>query len=111
MSEQYSPNWQLTPSVKDNDHLKVNGFQNAWYVQPEALCTAHPSACTKNADGSYDMHLSVLFTAQKWFNIGLVISTTTLLGSIAVVIIVTMARRREGAESEKTEVRHGRRKR
>jgi hypothetical protein len=109
MSEQYSPTWQLTPSIASTNHLKVNGFQNAWYVQPEELCRAHPAACTKNADGSYDMHLTTIFTAQKWFNIGLIISTTTLLGCAAVVIFVTIVRRREEeVQPEKTEVTHGR---
>lgn len=112
MSEQYNPNWQLTPSVKSSDHLKVNGFQNAWYVEPEAICKAHPDVCTKNADGSYDMHLTVIFTAQKWFTIGLAISLATLLGCVAVAAAVTAMRRSEDVQSEKTEViRHGTRKR
>jgi len=111
MSEQYNPNWQLTPLTKGNDHLKVNGFQNAWYVQPGTLCSAHPDSCTKNADGSYDMHLSVTFTAQKWFSTGLIISVTTLLGCIAVAVIVTVARRRdEDTEPERTRTRYARRK-
>jgi len=114
MSEQYSPAWQLSPVVDSTSHLKVNGFQNAWYIQPAEICKAHPSACTQNADGSYDLHLTTTFTAQKWFNIGLIISVSTLVGCLAIAVGVTLLRRREDDEDTqpaKTEVRRYARRR
>lgn len=111
MSEQYNPNWKLTPSLADEGHIKVNGYQNAWFVQPEELCKANPAACTKNANGSYDIRMTVQFTAQKWFNIGLVISVLTALGCIAAATAITLLRRAEDHKSELTEDIHETRKR
>ena len=107
MSEQYSAQWQLSPTSAAVTHMKVNGFENAWYIDPQQLCKRHAAACTTNADGSVDMHLTTLFTAQKWFNIGLVISTTVALGCVAIVIALPLMRR----TSEKTEDLHEQRKR
>jgi len=40
------------------------------------------SACTKNADGSYDMEMVVEFFPQRWFYLGLLISGTTFVGCV-----------------------------
>lgn len=100
MSESYHPQWQLEmnnekvqgwlnswiPFVKpdtisDDNHLKLNNFLNAWYVDIDELCK-NKNLCTKNPDGTYDMEMVVEFTPQRWFYIGLLISGTTLLGCL-----------------------------
>ena len=40
------------------------------------------SACTLNADGSYDIEMTIEFFPQRWFYLGLLISGTTLAGCV-----------------------------
>lgn len=105
MSEQYHTGWQLTlnnkltdSSVKSNlpwvnqaivpssNHLEVNGFQNAWYVDPGKLCTEHATACVSNNDGTYNIALAAKFEPQKWFTFGLSVSLTTLAICVSTVL-------------------------
>ncbi len=86
MSESYHPKWQARvnggPTVASANHFKLNGWQNGWYIDPATLCKDNPPGCTKNADGSYNLALTIEFTPQRWFNIGMVISGTTLLACV-----------------------------
>lgn len=105
MSEQYHPGWKLmygnklgvkaylplskVPSVPDSNHLNVNGFQNAWYINPKTICNNHKDICKKNSDGTLNIQLSAQFDAQRWFNFGLLlsgISAITLVTTIALLI-------------------------
>ncbi len=84
--ESYHHLWQLKTA---NDtivpgHLKINDSMNGWWLQPKTLCQ-EASACTQNADGSYDMTLIMSFAPQQWFYKGLVISGITLLGVLGYV--------------------------
>jgi len=111
MSESYHREWQLQmnnekiqgfwnswiPFVKpdkilDDNHLKLNDFLNAWYVEPALLCGEKiPPApftkgenigCMKNPDGSYDLEMVIEFAPQRWFYLGLLISGTTLMSCL-----------------------------
>ena len=118
MSESYHPQWQLQmnnqkingffaswmPLVKpdrvgDEYHYKLNDFLNGWYVDPATLCVQN-SACTQNADGSYDMEMTVEFFPQRWFYLGLLISGSTLAACLA-YLATTWLRSKRGTSSEK----------
>lgn len=104
MSEQYHPAWKLqyddkaanglynalpllaAPKPAGTEHLKLNGFQNGWYIDPNQLCKASVDACTKNADGSFTIALAVQFNGQRWFNMGLIISAVTGIGCIGLLL-------------------------
>jgi len=101
MSESYHDQWQLelnnarvqgfleswwpfakSDKVRNEYHYQLSGFLNAWYVDPSTLCSLPEASCTKHADGSYDIEMQIEFWPQRWFYLGLLISATTLLGSI-----------------------------
>jgi len=111
MSESYHDQWQLQLNnekvhgflegwwpfakpdrVGDEYHYKLNGFLNGWYVDTAELCAGSreevlgtseiQTACTQNADGSYDIEFVIEFWPQRWFYLGLLISGTTLLGCL-----------------------------
>jgi hypothetical protein len=109
MSEQYHAGWQVSlsrelgwplpwhaaPSLPASDHFEADGFINAWFIDPRAICAAHPHICTTRADGGYDLNFVVQFAPQAWFNVGLLISGATLascLGGIAVLLVVQRRR-------------------
>ncbi len=72
-------------TVSGQDHLQMNGGMNGWYVDPQALCKQTPGACVANADGSYDLHLIMDFTPQRWFYMGSIVSIAAAAGTIAYV--------------------------
>ncbi|HJP96677.1 MAG TPA: hypothetical protein VJ843_04900 [Candidatus Saccharimonadales bacterium] len=84
MAESYNPLWTLklasgaTPKTAI-DHYALDDYANGWYVDPQALCRAESSACHRNADGSYDLELTIGFAPQHWFYTGCWISGITLL--------------------------------
>lgn len=102
MSESYNPKWRLElddnnsnhglygwspnanpTTVDEQDHYNYDGFLNSWYVDPLKLCATKSSACTRNTDGTYDLKLVAEFTPQRYFNIGLIISGTSLVVCIS----------------------------
>ena len=96
MSEAYNPLWRLSldehkrpvswlpwmksPAVPDKQHFKLNDFANGWYIDPAELCKKESFNCLKLADGSYTINLVAEYTAQRWFNIGAIISALSLIG-------------------------------
>ncbi|MFA5993857.1 MAG: carbohydrate binding domain-containing protein [Parcubacteria group bacterium] len=107
MSESFHPQWQLqlnngkvngllaswAPCVRPDKvgeqfHYKLNDFLNGWYVEPEKLCQNNNTACIKNADGSYDIEMTLEFFPQRWFYLGLLISGTTLLVCLAYLLYI-----------------------
>jgi len=121
MSEQYHPDWHIVfgnsaetggrmyapwaaqPELSPQNHLEINAFENAWYIDPQALCATHATACTKQADGSYDMHLGVQFSGQRWFNFGMLISGATALACVAVLFFLLI---RQRATVPKRSIKH-----
>lgn len=100
MSEAYHPQWRLVfnngkvkglnswlPTAKpdaipDSDHIKLNDFQNGWYIDVTKYC-AEEKLCTQNADGSYDLEMITEFTPQRYFYVGLIISGGTLIAVLS----------------------------
>jgi len=100
MSESHHPQWQLqfandkirgffgswvpfvSPDVVSSDaHFELNGFLNGWYVDVDQYCR-DDGLCVQNADGSYDIEFVIEFFPQRWFYLGLLISSLTLLGCL-----------------------------
>ena len=106
MSEAYQSDWRLEinnrksswlnswlplerpDTIPASQHFNVNDFQNGWYVDVDNLCK-QKGLCDKNRDGTYDIKLVAEFAPQKWFNIGLIISTLTLLGCLGTLVVIT----------------------
>ncbi|HKU18913.1 MAG TPA: hypothetical protein VJP80_06605 [Candidatus Saccharimonadales bacterium] len=115
MSESYNPLWRLelansnstsvlaqvapwsrgtaVPSVQ---HFRLNDFENGWYVDPAALCSGNPDGCTKQQDGSYDLHLVAEFTPQHWLYVGASISSVTAIGGGWYLLRYVRAQRQKG---------------
>jgi hypothetical protein len=74
--------WNTVNSVPATAHVKLNDFENSWYVDVAQLC-AQPHSCIRNPDGSYDLDLIIEFTPQRWFYVGLSISALTTLACLA----------------------------
>jgi len=100
MSESHHPQWQLqfandkirgffgswvpfvSPDVVSSDaHFELNGFLNGWYVDVDQYCR-DDGLCVQNADGSYDIEFVIEFFPQRWFYLGLLISSLTLVGCL-----------------------------
>ncbi|OGK26079.1 hypothetical protein A2954_02760 [Candidatus Roizmanbacteria bacterium RIFCSPLOWO2_01_FULL_37_12] len=79
-SETFSPHWNATIKmppennlrISESDHLLVNGYANAWIIKP-----------FKSDRQEYDILIE--FELQKYFQYGLIISITALVGSIIFV--------------------------
>lgn len=81
--ESFNKNWLLLNQRREvGEHFEINGYANGWYVDPVQLCKNDNTACAKNADGTYDMEMTIEFFPQRWFYLGLLISGTTLLSCL-----------------------------
>jgi len=116
--ESYSAKWRLAlagkrgstwmpfgqvTAVAENNHLKVNGSMNAWYVDPVELCQKGKSGCTKNADGSYNLEMMTEFTPQRWFYFGLAVSGLTFAGCMTYIVgVVCRSLRQKGYHFRKS---------
>lgn len=104
-SESYSPHWQLEPTqshsiswlpasassaIPEQNHIDINGFSNGWFVDPAQVC-ATKANCTKNADGSMDINLTMEFMPQRYLSLGILVSSVTVV--MAIVYFVFDARR------------------
>jgi hypothetical protein len=87
MAESYNPLWTLKLASGDSpktaiEHYALDDYANGWYVDPQVLCKSESAACHRNADGSYDLDLTVGFAPQHWFYIGCWVSSITLLACL-----------------------------
>ncbi len=96
LSETYHDKWQLGTNEKNLDksnHIKLNGYMNAWYVEPDSFCNNPRANCAANSLGGYDIQLSATFSPQKWFQIASAISWLTL--SLGLLYVCTYGNRRK----------------
>lgn len=79
-SESYHPEWKIRPekSNSDENHFIVNGYANAWYL-------------TGNNRSGYKLE----FGLQKYFWIGLAISTTAILFIVLFKIFAKLLKRKK----------------
>ena len=80
-------------------HFEMNNYENAWYLDPAAICSSGQEGCHRNADGSYDLDLMAEFVPQRWFAINQFISVTTLVIVVG-YIALTHARAKRAYEAE-----------
>lgn len=88
-TESFHPNWILS-SARERDgkyfeipkesHLKANGYANFWAIDVNNFC--EKSLCINNPDGSRTLFMTLNFSSQRWFYLGLLISGTTLLACL-----------------------------
>jgi hypothetical protein len=71
--------WVHPNAVEDSAHVKLNDFENGWYVDPVKLCQDNRQGCVQNSDGSYNLEMQIEFVPQRWFYLGTLISATTLI--------------------------------
>lgn len=109
--ETYNKLWQLqtpanvtglasiitSPVLAEATHMRTNGAMNGWYVDPSTLCQKSRMACTRAADGSYTLNLTMSYTPQRWFYIGAMISLATAAATAAYVAY-DVWRARKGAQ-------------
>ncbi len=107
MSEAFNTGWRLELNDKVghfpvprpyhilSDHIDWDNLTNGWYVNPGELCNTGSEACTRNADGSYDLELVAEFTPQRWFNLGFPISSITLIGCVLYLVYDWRKRRKQ----------------
>ena len=65
--------------VGDNDHLVANGYANSWILDPQQICDKNINKCIKNPDDTYDFELIIEFLPQRYFLVGVYISSIILL--------------------------------
>lgn len=100
ISEQYHEGWRAYAQtntgekvlIDTSNHLSMNNFQNAWFINVNKLCIEN-DVCKKTSNGSYDIDFIIDFKPQKNFTYGLWISITTL--SIVIVYFI-MSRKNVG---------------
>ncbi len=112
LREGYDPGWRLNPArhaadgawsallpvsrapfVSDDQHIALNGYLNGWYVDVPTIC-AQPDSCRLNADGTYDMDMTVEYWPQRWLTLGVLVSGCALCISLAWLMLAWRARRR-----------------
>lgn len=81
--------------IDENNHLNANGFVNSWLIDVSDICTNQDLKhfCRKNGDGSYDIEMVLEFKPQKVFHMSAMISSITVLGLIAFLLINTLRRK------------------
>ncbi|HEV7454546.1 MAG TPA: hypothetical protein VGO07_04785 [Candidatus Saccharimonadales bacterium] len=73
-------------SIKNENHLRMNGAMNGWYIDPQRLCQSAPAGCIANADGTYTIHLVMEFSPQRWFYAGCLVSIVTAAATVLYVV-------------------------
>lgn len=91
-SEKYHYDWKLRvgafnwfQALLDKKYFLFDGYHyqndanlNSFYLDPAEICQDY--ICSQNADGSYNINLTLYFKPQSYFYLGLIISGSTLLG-------------------------------
>jgi hypothetical protein len=72
--------------VSDDRHFLINGFANSWWIDVSEL--QKQGEITKNADGTYDFSVYIEFEPQKYFYIGLLISSLTLVACLGYLVYI-----------------------
>jgi len=64
------------PAIDEIRHFKVNGYANAWYIDPKEI----------DADGDGRFTITIYYLPQSWFYVGLIISSLTLITCISCLL-------------------------
>ena len=113
-SENYHPDWKLRVGgfnwfdalvkkdyfLTDENHSKNDAGLNSFYIDPDLVCpstsfgttssegrnSADELGCKVNEDGSYDLNITLYFSPQSYFYLGLIISLGTLIILISYLV-------------------------
>jgi hypothetical protein len=94
--------WPFSSPLQGAVHLKLNGHQNAWLIDPVHFCKH--AACSGSAKDGYGFTARMDFVPQGWFVIGIGISGLATFGCLAATVFARRRRRRVPI-SEATESR------
>ncbi|MFH1863945.1 MAG: hypothetical protein ABIJ85_03505 [bacterium] len=82
------------PIDNNKSHYLVDTYSNAWTIDTNKICgfdslqnDLGATKCIQNLDGSYDFEIVLEFWPQRLFYLGLIISSTTLMGLLIYTII------------------------
>ncbi|MFA6533801.1 MAG: hypothetical protein WCT37_01365 [Patescibacteria group bacterium] len=78
--------WSLPP-VDQKYQLLANGYTNSWWLDLDYLRKNFSGYLLDNGDGTYDLELVLEFAPQKYFYLGAVISSATLLLLLIYVLV------------------------
>jgi len=71
--------------IPNKYHYKNDAQLNSFLIDPNVICRDYE--CKKNPDGSYDLNLTLFFSPQSYFYLGLTISGLTLFGCLSYLVI------------------------
>ncbi len=71
-------------SISDSDHIMVNGYANAWMVDPDEIC-GKEGRCIENED-SHDIKLIIEFLPQRIFYLSLSVSLLVALSILGWIV-------------------------
>ncbi len=82
-SNSYFTSWALTTTNGKSAglHMKLNDT-NGWYIDVNDICK-RDNQCSLNSDGTYNINLIAVFSPQKYFNVGLILSIITLCSCVS----------------------------
>ncbi|MCW4025760.1 MAG: hypothetical protein NWF01_12140 [Candidatus Bathyarchaeota archaeon] len=72
-------NYLLGEPLPENTHYMVNGYANAWFIDPETI--------PKNADGSFE--ITLYYVPQSYYEVGFIVSSVTAVTCIVLVAAQT----------------------
>lgn len=94
LDEPYSEKWRMYPGKKnflrdlsylyrkgvfENTHMRADIYKNSWTIDPNYIKQNFTKENYKqNPDGSIDIELTMYFTPQSYFYLGLIVSGVTL---------------------------------
>jgi hypothetical protein len=73
-------NYLLGEPLPENTHYTVNGYANAWFIDPETI--------PKNADGSFE--ITLYYVPQSYFEVGFTVSSVTAVTCMVIVAVQTL---------------------
>jgi len=71
--------------IPNKYHYKNDAQLNSFLIDPNVICRDYE--CKKNPDGSYDLNLTLFFSPQSYFYLGLTISGLTLFGCLSYLVV------------------------
>ena len=79
----------LNKPIFNDDHIMANGYANAWIIDPGAFAKTHSVNYYKqNTDGTIDINLTMYFSLQSVYYLGLLISLSSFLVGLTCLFVL-----------------------
>jgi hypothetical protein len=110
----FNPNWYLhkpdsnfLPNLSNQKNDTLNSFKmselvNSWYIDQSEICNHQHDICRSNQYGGNDINFEIEFMPQRWFNLGSIISGTTLALLIGYLCYDVLKKRQNKNKPRKT---------